>query len=134
VVMGVGFVGAVMAAVIADTVDKKSGKPSKFVIGCDLPNERSFWKIPMVNPRRVAGQGRGSGSRSDDRPLREREEDTDGHVQQRMPQAGPTASWSTCSATTPSTRWATMRNGRDGDGRLGSNGAHHRSRRFSRIV
>ena len=26
VVMGVGFVGAVMAAIIADTVDKKSGK------------------------------------------------------------------------------------------------------------
>ena len=49
VVMGVGFVGAVMAAVIADTVDKKTGKPSKFVIGCDLPNERSYWKIPMVN-------------------------------------------------------------------------------------
>ena len=49
VVMGVGFVGAVMAAVIADTVDKKTGRPSKFVIGCDLPNERSYWKIPMVN-------------------------------------------------------------------------------------
>ena len=31
VVMGVGFVGAVMAAIIADTVDKKTGKSSKFV-------------------------------------------------------------------------------------------------------
>ncbi len=49
VVMGVGFVGAVMAAVIADTVDKKTRKPSKFVIGCDLPSERSYWKIAMVN-------------------------------------------------------------------------------------
>ena len=49
VVMGVGFVGAVMAAVIADTVAKKTGKPSKFVIGCDLPSERSYWKIAMVN-------------------------------------------------------------------------------------
>ena len=29
VVMGVGFVGAVMAAIVADTVDKE-GKPSKF--------------------------------------------------------------------------------------------------------
>ena len=29
VVMGVGFVGAVMAAIVADTVDKKTGKPSK---------------------------------------------------------------------------------------------------------
>jgi UDP-N-acetyl-D-glucosamine dehydrogenase len=49
VVMGVGFVGAVMAAVIADTVDRETGKPSKLVIGCDLPNVRSYWKIPMVN-------------------------------------------------------------------------------------
>ena len=49
VVMGVGFVGAVMAAIIADTVDKKSGKPSKFVIGCQRPSPRSYWKIPMLN-------------------------------------------------------------------------------------
>jgi len=49
VVMGVGFVGAVMAAIIADTVDKKSGKPSKFVIGCQRPSTRSYWKIPLLN-------------------------------------------------------------------------------------
>lgn len=49
VVMGVGFVGAVMAAIVADTVDKKSGNPSKFVIGCQRPSERSYWKIPMLN-------------------------------------------------------------------------------------
>ncbi len=49
VVMGVGFVGAVMAAIIADTVDKKSGKPGKFVIGCQRPSVRSYWKIPMLN-------------------------------------------------------------------------------------
>jgi nucleotide sugar dehydrogenase len=49
VVMGVGFVGAVMAAIIADTVDKKSGKPSKFVIGCQRPSPRSYWKIPLLN-------------------------------------------------------------------------------------
>ena len=48
VVMGVGFVGAVMAAIVADTVDK-NGKPSKFVIGMQRPSERSFWKIPMLN-------------------------------------------------------------------------------------
>ena len=48
VVMGVGFVGAVMAAIVADTVDKE-GKPSKFVIGCQRPSERSYWKIPMLN-------------------------------------------------------------------------------------
>ncbi|NMC83408.1 MAG: GDP-mannose dehydrogenase, partial [Armatimonadetes bacterium] len=49
VVMGVGFVGAVMAAIIADTVDKTTGKPNKFVIGCQRPSSRSYWKIPMLN-------------------------------------------------------------------------------------
>ena len=49
VVMGVGFVGAVMAAIIADTVDKETGNPSKFVIGCQRPSMRSYWKIPMLN-------------------------------------------------------------------------------------
>jgi len=49
VVMGVGFVGAVMAAIIADTVDEKGGKPGKFVIGCQRPSTRSFWKIPLIN-------------------------------------------------------------------------------------
>ena len=49
VVMGVGFVGSVMAAIIADTVDKKTGRPSKFVIGCDLPSPRSYWKVPLLN-------------------------------------------------------------------------------------
>jgi nucleotide sugar dehydrogenase len=48
VVMGVGFVGAVMAAIVADTVDK-AGEPSKFVIGMQRPSARSFWKIPMLN-------------------------------------------------------------------------------------
>lgn len=48
VVMGLGFVGAVMAAIVADTRDKK-GKNSKLVIGCQRPSIRSFWKIPMVN-------------------------------------------------------------------------------------
>ena len=48
VVMGVGFVGAVMAAIVADTVGP-DGKPSKFVIGMQRPSVRSFWKIPMLN-------------------------------------------------------------------------------------
>lgn len=48
VVMGVGFVGAVMAAIVADTKDKK-GRNSKFVIGCQRPSTRSFWKIPLLN-------------------------------------------------------------------------------------
>jgi len=48
VVMGVGFVGAVMAAVVADSVDEQ-GKPIKFVIGMQRPSARSFWKIPILN-------------------------------------------------------------------------------------
>jgi UDP-N-acetyl-D-glucosamine dehydrogenase len=49
VVMGVGFVGAVMAAIVADTVEKESGKSGKFVIGCQRPSVRSYWKIPLLN-------------------------------------------------------------------------------------
>ena len=48
VVVGVGFVGAVMAAVVADSTDKK-GRPSKFVIGMQRPSPRSYWKIPLLN-------------------------------------------------------------------------------------
>ncbi|MDD5169807.1 MAG: GDP-mannose dehydrogenase, partial [Syntrophales bacterium] len=49
VVMGVGFVGAVMAGVVADSVDKKTKNPNKFVIGMQRPSPRSFWKIPYLN-------------------------------------------------------------------------------------
>lgn len=49
VVVGVGFVGAVMAAVVADSRDKKSGKHSKFVIGYQRPSSRSYWKIELLN-------------------------------------------------------------------------------------
>ncbi len=49
VVMGLGFVGAVMAGVIADSVDRKTGKPGKFVIGMQRPSTRSFWKIGYLN-------------------------------------------------------------------------------------
>jgi nucleotide sugar dehydrogenase len=49
VVMGLGFVGAVMAAIVADTVDRETGRPSKFVIGCQRPSPRSYWKIPLLN-------------------------------------------------------------------------------------
>ena len=48
VVMGVGFVGAVMAAIVADCTGS-DGKPNKFVIGCQRPSTRSFWKIPLLN-------------------------------------------------------------------------------------
>lgn len=47
VVMGVGFVGAVMAAIVADSENK--GEPTKFTIGCQRPSSRSYWKIPLLN-------------------------------------------------------------------------------------
>jgi len=49
VVMGLGFVGAVMAGVVADSVDKETGTPRKFVIGMQRPSPRSFWKTPLLN-------------------------------------------------------------------------------------
>jgi UDP-N-acetyl-D-glucosamine dehydrogenase len=47
-VLGVGFVGAVMAAIVADTTGA-NGKPSKFVVGVQRPSVRSFWKIHLLN-------------------------------------------------------------------------------------
>jgi UDP-N-acetyl-D-glucosamine dehydrogenase len=51
VVIGLGFVGTVMAAVIADATDKK-GNPAKHVICYQRPSARSYWKIPMLNKGR----------------------------------------------------------------------------------
>jgi len=48
VVVGLGFVGAVMAAVVADAKDN-AGQPTKFVIGMQRPSTRSYWKIPLLN-------------------------------------------------------------------------------------
>jgi UDP-N-acetyl-D-glucosamine dehydrogenase len=47
VVQGLGFVGAVMAAVVADC--KVHDTIPYFVIGVDLPNANSFWKIAVIN-------------------------------------------------------------------------------------
>ena len=49
VVVGVGFVGAVMAGVIADSVDHNNSEPTKFVIGMQRPSTRSYWKIHYIN-------------------------------------------------------------------------------------
>jgi nucleotide sugar dehydrogenase len=48
VVNGLGLVGLVMAAVVADSVDEK-GNANKFVIGMQRPSIRSYWKIPIIN-------------------------------------------------------------------------------------
>ncbi len=47
-VQGLGFVGSVMAAIIADTEDL-SGNSLFFVHGVDLPNKNTYWKIPTIN-------------------------------------------------------------------------------------
>jgi nucleotide sugar dehydrogenase len=47
VVQGLGFVGAINAAVIADT--KKGKENPFFVIGVDRPTSGSYWKIAMIN-------------------------------------------------------------------------------------
>jgi len=47
VIQGLGFVGAVMAAVVADC--EIGGKTPYFVIGVDLPSKNSFWKISTIN-------------------------------------------------------------------------------------
>ncbi len=47
VVQGLGFVGAVMAAVIAN-VSSASGGPRYLVIGVDLPTPSAYWKVAML--------------------------------------------------------------------------------------
>lgn len=48
VVVGVGFVGAVMAAVVADSINE-NGVAGKFVIGVQRASVRSYWKIHLLN-------------------------------------------------------------------------------------
>jgi UDP-N-acetyl-D-glucosamine dehydrogenase len=48
VVMGLGFVGSVMAGVVADSEDAK-GRSLYCVIGMQRPSTRSFWKIHYIN-------------------------------------------------------------------------------------
>ncbi len=47
-VQGMGFVGCVMAAVVADAVDE-DGNPLYFVHGQQRASARSFWKVPVIN-------------------------------------------------------------------------------------
>ena len=47
VIQGLGFVGTAMALVVANSMD---GDKTKYaVIGVDLPEEPSYWKIAMIN-------------------------------------------------------------------------------------
>ena len=84
VVMGVGFVGAVMAAIVADTVDRK-GQPSKFVIAMSAPQRAELLEDTVPAPRRVAGQGGGSRGGAADCPHCEGEKVVDRDLQQRLP-------------------------------------------------
>jgi len=37
-----------MAGVVADSVDKRTGRPTKFVLAMQRPSARSYWKIPYL--------------------------------------------------------------------------------------
>jgi UDP-N-acetyl-D-glucosamine dehydrogenase len=52
VVQGLGFVGSVMAAVIANA-SAESGLPRYFVIGVDLPTAAAYWKVAMLREGRA---------------------------------------------------------------------------------
>lgn len=47
-VQGLGFVGCVMAAVVADATDEK-GNPYYYVHGHQRASKRSYWKVPVIN-------------------------------------------------------------------------------------
>jgi UDP-N-acetyl-D-glucosamine dehydrogenase len=47
-VQGMGFVGCVMATVVADAVDA-DGKPLYYVHGQQRTSKRSYWKVPTIN-------------------------------------------------------------------------------------
>ena len=47
-VQGMGFVGCVMAVVVADAENEK-GEPYYYVHGHQRPSKRSFWKVPIIN-------------------------------------------------------------------------------------
>lgn len=47
-VQGMGFVGCVMAVVVADASDN-DGNPIYYVHGHQRPSKRSFWKVPVIN-------------------------------------------------------------------------------------
>ena len=47
-VQGMGFVGCVMATVVADAEDK-DGKPIYYVHGQQRTSRRSYWKVPTIN-------------------------------------------------------------------------------------
>jgi len=47
-VQGMGFVGCVMAIVIADAINEK-GEPIYYVHGYQRPSKRSYWKVPVIN-------------------------------------------------------------------------------------
>jgi nucleotide sugar dehydrogenase len=46
-IQGLGFVGSVMAAIVADC--EIDGRQPYYVFGINKPTSRSFWKIPLIN-------------------------------------------------------------------------------------
>nr|WP_242839750.1 hypothetical protein [Syntrophorhabdus aromaticivorans] len=71
VVMGIGFVGAVMAGVVADSVDRATGKPGKFVLGMQRPSPPLLLEDPLPEPGHCSGRVGGPRCSAHDRPVRE---------------------------------------------------------------
>ena len=106
VVMGVGFVGAVMAAIVADTTDAK-GEPSQVRHRHAEAEPTKLLENPAAQSGHIARKGRGPGSRPDDQAVRARKEDPRRDLRLRRPPVRRRRSSSTSSSTTQRTSWAT---------------------------
>ena len=98
VVVGLGFVGAVMAAVVADSTDE-NGTPGQVRHRHAAAQHPQLLEDPAAQPRRFTGQSRGPGSRSPDLPVRQGEEDAHGHLHRGGLKLADWWWW-TCSAIT----------------------------------
>ena len=79
VVMGVGFVGSVMAAIVADTTNKERQIRQVCHRHAETEHEKLL-EDPQTQRGRLAGQGGGSGSGPHDPALRSRQEDPGGNL------------------------------------------------------
>ena len=86
-VLGVGFVGAVMAAVVADS-RRRDGPARQARAGRAAGQPPQLLENPGAQPRRLPHQVRGPRGRPADPPLRAGEEDPGGHAPGGGPQAG----------------------------------------------
>ena len=80
VVMGLGFVGAVMAAVVADSADKTDRQAVQVCHRHAAAQHQELLEDPPVQPRCFAGACGGPGSGPHDRAVCQTEEKPDRHI------------------------------------------------------